>query len=56
MGLPWWLLSLTPGPIIPAGLAQVPESLVSVYLGLGLDVLLVPSAKGLWVYFRNNKE
>lgn len=45
MGLPCWLLGLTLGPIIPAGLAQVPESLVSVYLGLGLDAVLVPVPK-----------
>lgn len=42
-GLPSWLLDLTPGPIISIGLAQVPESLVGVYLGLGVDALLVPS-------------
>lgn len=56
LGLPSWLLGLTPGPIMPARLAQVPESLVGVYSGFGLDALLVPGAKGLWVYFRNNKE
>lgn len=48
MGLPCWLLGLTLGPVIPAGLAQVPESLVSVYLGLGLDavLVLVPKTSG----------
>lgn len=60
MGTPFppsWLLGLILGSIIPAGLAQVPESLVGgVYLGLELDALAVPGAKGRWVYFRNNKE
>jgi len=56
LGLPSWLLGVTPGPILPTDLAQVPESPVGVYLGLGLDAVPVLGAKSLWVYFRNNKE
>lgn len=36
------VLGLTLGPVIPAGLAQVRESLVCVYLGFRLNVLRVP--------------
>lgn len=35
-------MGLTIGPVIPVGLAQVPECLVCVYLGFRLNVLRVP--------------
>lgn len=49
-------MGLTLASIIPAGRAPLSENLVGMYLGPGLDALLVAGAKGLWVYFRNNKE